>query len=90
MKRLLAALPLLVLACLYLSNSPSESKVFMNREEALKTAFPDADKIEKLELFLNDEQVKEVESLSKSKLESKLYIVYEGREGRRNSRICYN
>ena len=80
MKRLLAALPLLILACLYFSNSPSESKVFMNREEALKTAFPDADKIEKLELFLNGEQVKEIESLSKSKLESKLFIVYEGKK----------
>ena len=46
----------------------------------MKTAFPGADKIEKTELFLNDERVKEIESLSKSKLDSKLYIVYTGKK----------
>jgi FMN-binding domain len=81
MKISLAALPLFIVACLYLFNTPSVSNVFMNREEALKTAFPGADKIEKTDLFLNDEQVKEIESLSKSKLDSKLYIVYEGKKG---------
>ena len=57
------------------------SKVYMTRDEALKIAFPDADKIVKKNIFLNSDQVKEIESLAKTKLESKLYVFYEGKKG---------
>ena len=58
-----------------------EAKVFMKRDEALKAAFPDADVIEKNQIFLSKEQVSEIESLSKAKLDSRLYVIYEGRRG---------
>ncbi len=72
----------LVLILLPLSFAPdSEAKVFMKRDEALKTAFPNADSIEKNKIFLNNEQVEEIESLSKAKLDSRLYVIYEGKKG---------
>lgn len=59
--------------------SISETKVFMKRDEALNTAFPDAAQIEKKEIFLSSEQSKAIESLSRAKNESKLYIIYEAK-----------
>lgn len=59
----------------------SEAKVFMKRDEALKTAFPDAEVIEKKQIFLSKDQVSEIESLSMAKLDSRLYVIYEGRRG---------
>jgi Na+-translocating ferredoxin:NAD+ oxidoreductase subunit G len=53
----------------------------MTREEALKHVFPDADNILKRNVFLNREQVEEIESLAKTKLRSKLYVFYEGKKG---------
>ncbi len=57
------------------------SKVFMKRDEALKTAFPESDTIEKKEVFLTEKQAREIETLSKSKINSRLYFIYEGRKG---------
>lgn len=62
-------------------HSVSFCKVFMTREEALKQVFPDADNILKRNIFLNKEQVKEIESLAKTKLHSKLHVFYEGKKG---------
>jgi len=59
--------------------SPSVSKVFMKRDEALKTAFPNAAEIEKKEIFLSSDQSRTIESLASSKNESKLYIIYEAK-----------
>lgn len=59
----------------------SQSKVFMNRDDALKLAFPGADRIDKRDIILTQKQAEEIESLSKSKLSTKLYIVYEGFKG---------
>ena len=64
-----------------LINSYALSKVYMTKDEALKLAFPDADKIVKKNIFLNGDQIKEIESLAKSNLESKLYVFYEGKKG---------
>ena len=61
--------------------SPSISKVFMKRDEALRAAFPGAAEIEKREIFLSSDQSLAVELLAKSKNESKLYIIYEARDG---------
>ena len=58
------------------------SKVYMTRDEALKMAFPDADEIVKKNIFLNSDQVREIESRAKTKLESKLYVFYEGKKGK--------
>lgn len=70
-----------ILILVLLIPSPSISKVFMKRDEALKAAFPQAEKIEKIEIFLSDEQASEIESISRSRLNSKLFIVYKGMKG---------
>ena len=64
-----------------LINSYAFSKVYMTRDEALKLVFPDASEIVKKNIFLNSDQVKEIESLARTKLESKLYLFYEGKKG---------
>ena len=71
----------LFLLVIFLIPQSSISKVFMKRDEALRVAFPEADTIEKKEVFLTEEQSREIETLSKSKLDSKLYIIYEGKKG---------
>lgn len=52
------------------------SKVFLKRDHALKLAFPEADTIEKEQIFLSSDQVKVIESLSKTKVNSKFYVFY--------------
>ncbi len=79
MIKILLTFALILLPVSFAPNS--EARVFMKRDEALKTAFPDADSIEKTKIFLTQEQVDEIESLSKAKLESKLYVIYEGKKG---------
>ncbi len=68
-------------ACFFFYALAVQSKVFMNRDQALELAFPGADRIEKKEVILNEAQAREVELLSKSKLGTRLYIVYEGFSG---------
>jgi hypothetical protein len=63
------------------SVSPSFSKVYMTRDKALSVTFPGADRIEKKAVFLTEEQVKKIETLAKSELESKLYTFYAGKRG---------
>jgi Na+-translocating ferredoxin:NAD+ oxidoreductase RnfG subunit len=65
----------------FIGVSPSVSKVFMKRDEALEAAFPQAVKIERKEIFLSSDQSQEIESLANSKNESKLYILYEAKDG---------
>lgn len=69
------------LSLVFLLYSLAFCKVFMTREEALKHVFPDADNILKRNIFLNKEQVEEIESIAKTKLHSKLYVFYEGKKG---------
>ncbi len=71
------ALPFLILLCLFWSAAVF-SKVYMTRDEALKLAFPGADRIEKKTVYLTEEQAKRIESLARTKLESKIYIFYTG------------
>ena len=66
---------------LFVFSSSAQSKVFMNRDEALELAFPGAERIDKREIILTREQADEIETLSKSKLSTRLYIVYEGFKG---------
>lgn len=57
------------------------SKVYMTRDEALKLAFPGADRIEKRTVYLTEDQAKNAQSMARAKLESKLYLFYEGKKG---------
>lgn len=52
------------------------SQVFMKQEEALRRAFPQAEKIERHTLFLTGEQVAEIQKSARSKVESKIVIYY--------------
>lgn len=67
--------------CFFILVTVAQSKVFMKRDEALALAFSGADRIDKREIFITEEQAREIESLSKSKLSTRLYIVYEGFKG---------
>jgi len=71
----------IILLLILLVPGSSISKVFMKRDEALKTAFPDADTIEKKDVFLTEVQTGEIEALAQSKLDSRLYIIYVGKRG---------
>lgn len=54
------------------------SKVLLNKEEALELAFPDAQKIEQVQVFLSENQVEQIENLARTKLESRFYTFYKG------------
>lgn len=60
-----------------------EAKVFYGKQEALRVAFPEADAVEKKTFFLTDEQVKAVERLARSHLDSRLATFYIGKKGGR-------
>lgn len=67
---------ILIIFFLLFANDFSYARVFLKKNEALNQAFPNADQFVKEQVFLNPEQVKNVELLSRSKLKSKLYIFY--------------
>lgn len=73
MSRLL--LPLL--ACALLCGA-AQAKVFYAKDEALRLAFPDAERIEARDIFLTGEQRAAIEDRAKSKLDSDLLTVYVG------------
>ncbi|MGH7287072.1 MAG: FMN-binding protein [Myxococcota bacterium] len=70
----LALLGLLVAA-------PAAAEVFLSQREALALAFPDADRIEKKSVVLDESQVRAVERLSGAELESKLVTLHQGFRG---------
>lgn len=65
-----------VITIIALFTVTSSAELFMTRDEALNTAFPGDDTFEKIDIFLNDEQVNRIEELSRVRLESKIYIFY--------------
>jgi hypothetical protein len=77
------ALAAVVLAVLALSASPGKvaAKVFYARDEMLKLAFPDADKVEPKDFLLTREQREAIESFAREKVESDLLTIYVGRRG---------
>ena len=54
------------------------AEVFYAKDEALKLAFPDADKIEEQTYVLSNSQRETVEALAKTKIESNLFTFYKG------------
>ena len=61
--------------------APGEAKVFYTKSEALHLAFPEADRVENKIFFLREEQVRRVEELAKTPMDSKLVTFYVGRRG---------
>ncbi|MFZ3114629.1 MAG: FMN-binding protein [Syntrophales bacterium] len=58
-----------------------EGKVYKTKDDALKEVFPDADAVEKINVFLGKEEQKKIEAMAKSKLESRIFTFYAGRKG---------
>ena len=77
----IATAGLSIFAALYLASGTAHAKVFYSRNEALKLAFPDADRIEDESILLGDEQASRVEQLAKSRLESRLVRIHRGYRG---------
>jgi len=70
------------LALLLVAAAPASGKVFYSRSEALKLAFPDAERIEDQTYVLTDAQAARIAGLSEAPLDSKLVTIYRGlREG---------
>ena len=67
-----------VLLALALLSSAAHAKVYYAKDEALKLAFPDAERIETRDIFLTPEQRKQIEERAKSKIDSDLLTVYVG------------
>jgi len=56
-------------------------EVYLMKKEALELAFPDADKIDKKSVFLNDNQINKLQKLSKSKINSRVILFHIGKKG---------
>lgn len=56
----------------------SEAKVLLNRDQALKLAFPDVQEIKEEQVFLTDKQVKKIKSDARVPVDSRLYVFYKG------------
>lgn len=66
------------LGIVLLLTTPISAKVYINKEDALKLAFPGAERIERKTIFLTGEEVEKIEALSKRRLESKVITYYVG------------
>jgi Na+-translocating ferredoxin:NAD+ oxidoreductase RnfG subunit len=65
--------------CLFLATGPvADAKVFYSQEEALKLAFPDADRVEKETHILSAAQSGRIEKLARSSIGSRLITIYTG------------
>ncbi len=74
---------LLFFSLLILTLTDALGKVFYSKNEAMVLAFGEQAKVELLSLFLTENQISEVEGLSRGKLDSALFSFYVGKqEGR--------
>ena len=79
---------ILLFAVLLLWTNPATGKVYLTKDDALKQAFPGTPTIDRLTLFLSDEDIKQAQELLKVKVESKLFTYYAAR-GKGNEIIGY-
>jgi hypothetical protein len=56
----------------------AHAKIFHSKESALRLAFPDADEVKPLHLFLDEDQAATVRQRSRTKVPSRLVTVYVG------------
>jgi hypothetical protein len=77
-RRLAAGLAVLALL---LPGAPAPAKVFHSRSEALRLAFPDAERIDDETFVLTDAQVARIGEIAKSPIDSKLVKIYRGYQG---------
>lgn len=74
-------LPFLLLPLALLLPPPTWGGALMTKAEALKLAFPDADRVETLNLFLTAAQLAQVEQRAGVRPDSALYTFYVGKKG---------
>jgi hypothetical protein len=79
-RRAIAASGAAVVATLLVATAAAAT-VFHSRDEALRLAFPDADRTQARDFFLTPEQRAEIESRARARLESNLLTVYVGYRG---------
>lgn len=79
--RRIALRGLLVAVCLFSAPVAAQAKVFYSRAEALELAFPDAERVESRTYVLRDDQVEQIQTLSRSPLGTKLVKIYTGMRG---------
>lgn len=60
---------------------PAGAGAFLSRKEALEIAFPDAERVERETIVLDEEQSQAVAALARAKLDSRLVTLYTGRRG---------
>lgn len=65
-----------VLLALLSVGAPAHAKVFHSRQEALKLAFPTADRVEKDTHILSAKEIAEIEAVSRAPVESKLVTIF--------------
>lgn len=78
MKVMRALTGLWILVIVLLLTTPISAKVYINKEDALKIAFPETERVERKTIFLTGEEVGKIEALSKTRLESKIFTYYAG------------
>ena len=61
-----------------LSGTAANAKVFYSKEEALEMAFPNAERVEARNFFLTQEQVEQVQTIAKARIDSKLATIHVG------------
>src|SRR3972149_9708315 len=66
------------LVIVLLLTTPISAKIYINKEDALKLAFPVAESVERKTIFLTSAEVEKIEALSKTRLESKIVTYYVG------------
>jgi Na+-translocating ferredoxin:NAD+ oxidoreductase RnfG subunit len=64
-----------------LAAAPAGAKVFYSRSDALKLAFPDAERVEDQTYVLTDPQAARIAEIAQSPLDSKLVKIYSGYRG---------
>lgn len=78
-----------MLSLLVLTGNPLYAKVYTTKEEALKKAFGGSSTIERENLFLAEEDVKRIEALSRTRMESRLFTYYRAVEKRKITGYAY-
>lgn len=72
---------LILIVLVFASPDNLLAKVFYAKDEAIKAAFPEADVIDNKTFFLTEDQKGQVETLARTRLDSKLVTMYMGRRG---------
>lgn len=79
----LAAASVAILLVAGIASVPATAGLLMSQQEALAWAFPEADRVDTQAFVLTDDQVRRVEELSRTKLETKLVQLFTAVQGDR-------